>query len=125
MEDLPYHYLLFSPFEKGGIVFDQNNCVVYLTEDRQELVSGERPADFEVTGSPVDVGQDAGVVPADVEEHVPLQVLVGVQCCSYRINWRNHRTERSRLKGDGRAQVELHAREPLRLRVFRLRSRGA
>jgi hypothetical protein len=99
-EDLPHHYLLFSPFEKGGIMFDQDNRVIRLAEDRQELVCSECPADFEWSGSPIDVGQDTGVIPANVEEHVPLQLLIGVQCCSHHISRSNHRTERSRLEGE-------------------------
>jgi hypothetical protein len=71
-EDLCQHYPFISPLEKGGIVFDQDDRVIRLPEDCQELVRSKCPADFEGTCSPADGGQDAGVVPADVEEHVPL-----------------------------------------------------
>jgi len=105
-------------------MFDQDDCVMCLAEDRQELVCGECSLDHKGTGSTVDARKDAGEIPAHVQEHEPLQLLVAVQCCGEHIGRGNYRTERSRLERDGRAKVELHARDILRLRVIRLREWG-
>jgi hypothetical protein len=77
--DLREQHPRLRPLKERGVVLHKDDRVVRLAEDRQELVCGECPADFEGTGNPADAGQDAGVVPADVEEHVPLQLRVGVQ----------------------------------------------
>jgi len=106
-------------------MFDQDDRVVRLAENRQELVCGKGSPDLKGTGSAVDTCHNTGEVPAHVQEHEPLQLFVCIQRCSEHIDRGDHRIERSRLERDGRAKIELHARDTLRTGDIRLREWGA
>ncbi|MGD0952557.1 MAG: hypothetical protein ABR985_09205 [Methanotrichaceae archaeon] len=83
-------------------MLDDDQGVAGLFKNGHELKDCEGSADLQVLEPAVQLAQDVGVVPADVEDLEPLQVQVAVKSLGEHLVRGHQGVEGPRAKRDGR-----------------------
>ena len=92
------------------MLHDQEAVVVFL-QDGHELEGGKGAADLQRRDVAVQAAEDAGVVAADVEDLVALQVLVAVEGAGQQLRGSDEDVEGLFEQGDGGMEFNFHEGE--------------
>ena len=97
-----------TPLKERGIVLYKDDRLAGLVQDRQELISGKRPADLKVRGLPADTGDEPGVIAADEEQKEPAEIGVPVESGEHHCLRCDDCGECCRMQGDAPAELDQH-----------------
>ena len=102
-----------------GIVLHDQEAVVILLQDGHKLEACEGSPDIQLGDIATQATQDAGVVAANEEDFVPLQVEVGIDGIYQHLRWGNQDVEGVFEQGDCWVQFDFHNRIWVALRNMR------
>ncbi len=92
------------------VVFHDEETVMILFQYGHELETGESPAHVQFCDVPVQSAENAGVVAADEEHFVPLQIEIAIDGIYQHLRWGDQDVESIWEQGDGWVQFDFHER---------------